>query len=176
MLKIKNPFKRKYSEKELEMYEFLNKLTLFEGLSLEELSNFVPYMFLRRYKHNEAVFFKDDPSHALYILRSGKVSLNLDLKGKFERLAVIHASDTFGENSILINKKRLYHALVMTDNAEIFAIPQINIHEIFNNQPLIKAKMMENLSGMNNKFMEDLFFAYQSSFGFFSMSLAYKNK
>ena len=168
-----NPFKKSYTPKELNIFRFLARIKLFENLSHEEMSYFLPYLYLRNYKQDEVIFFRNDPSHALYILKTGRVSLNIDVKDKFEILGIMKPGIAFGDNALLKNTKRIYSALTVSDLAELYVIPQVNILEIFNDHATIKAKMLNSLAELYNTYTENLFKAYKSSFGFFNLGEAY---
>lgn len=170
-----NPFKKTFSEKEQGVFRFLSKIKLFERLTNEELALFIPYLYLRSYKLDEAVFFRNDPSHALYILKEGKISLNIDVKDKFEILATLLPGTAFGDNALLENTQRIYSAVTISEKADIFVVPQVNIFEIFADFPKIQAKMLMSLSEIYNNYTVNLFSSYKSSFGFFDLGQAYLN-
>ena len=171
-----NPFKRSYSPKELNLFRFLSRIPLFEKLTYPEMGLFVPYMYLRHYKQDEVVFFRDDPSHALYIVKSGKVSLNIDMKEEFEVLRIVKSGEAFGDNSLLANTRRIYSSLVISETADFYVIPQVNIQEIFSANLSIKSKMNQSLAELNDKFSKKLFKAYQTSVGFFTLGQAFRNE
>lgn len=171
-----NPFKKTYTSKEMGHFRFLSKVKLFEKLSDAEMAVFIPFLFLRKYKLDEAVFFRNDPSHALYIVKAGKISLNIDIKDKFEVLTTVNPTGAFGDNVLLKNTRRVYSAVTASDDAELYVIPQVNIHGIFEENVHIKAKMLHSLSEIYNNYTENLFRAYKSSFGFFNLGEAYLNK
>ena len=56
---------------------------------------FLPHLHLRQYKNEEVVFFRNDPSNAFYIVKSGKVSLNIDVNNQFEVLMVLKSGGRF---------------------------------------------------------------------------------
>jgi len=169
-----NPFKKSYNPEEITLFRFLGRIKLFEQLSYPELSLIAPYLHLREYKQDEAIFFRDDPSHALYIIKSGKVSLNIDIEGKLELLKVIKTGEAVGLNSLLKNTHRIYSTVVVSEIAELYVMPQVNIHDIFNANLKVKAKMLESMSGMYDEFHRNLFKAYKTSFGFFNLSQVYQ--
>ncbi len=171
-----NPFKRSYSPKELNLFRFLSRIPLFEKLTYPEMGLFVPYMHLRHYKQDEVVFFREDPSHALYIVKSGKVSLNVDLQGNFEVLRIVKSGEAFGDNSLLENSRRIYSSLVVSETADFYVIPQVNIQEIFSTNLSIRSKMTESLAESYDKISKKLFKAYQSSFGFFTLAQVFQNE
>ncbi len=142
----------------------------------DELSEFLPFMHLREYRASEAVFFRGDPSQALYIIREGKISVSIDIEGKFEELYTASVPDFFGENSLLESKKRLYHATCSSETAQLYVIPRLNIMEIFEDQPSIRGKIMAALAESQGQLQERLFKAYQSSFGFFDLAQVFRGK
>ncbi|HBH22822.1 MAG TPA: cyclic nucleotide-binding domain-containing protein [Cytophagales bacterium] len=168
-------FKKEYSLKELNFFRYLSRVQLFEKLNYDEMALFRPYFYLRTYKADEAVFFRNDPSNALYLVKSGKVALSIDIKDNFETLMVIRSGDEFGENCLLKQSHRLYSALVVSESSDIYVLPKVNIEDIFSTHPKIKAKMMESLSEMYNDFNSRLFKSYKTSFGFFELNQAFKS-
>lgn len=171
-----NPFRRSYSTEELNLCRFLTKCPLFEDLNNEELVNFLPYMYMREYKQDEVVFFREDPSQALYVIKSGAVGLSIDVDKKLEFLTTLRTFASLGDNSLLANTKRIYNAIVSSDTCELYVIPQANILEVFERHAEIKAKMYHSLSFGYNRFIYDMFKAYKSSFGFFDIRQIYAKR
>ncbi len=168
-------FKKKYSEEDLVLFNFLRKNRLFEKLSNRELSYFAPYLYLRKYHENEVVFFTRDPSQAVYILKSGIVTLNLELKDDFEKLMTLRSGRLFGDNAFISGTKRLYTAIVMTDEADIYVIPKANLMEVMNNHSEVRAKVMTAFSEQYNEYTSNLFQTYKSSLGFFDLNTVYND-
>lgn len=168
-------FKKKYTEGEIKLFNFLRRNRMFEKLTDDELAHFAPILYLRSYRHNEVVFFTGDPSQAVYIVKSGIVSLNLDLRDSFEKLITLRSGRLFGDNAFLANVKRIYTAIVMTESAELYVIPRVNLLEIMNDHPAIRAKIMTAFSETHNEYMNNLMKAYKSSLGFFDLSHVYSD-
>lgn len=124
---------------------------------------------------DEVVFFRNDPGNALYLVKSGKVSINIDIEDEFELLNVIKSGGAFGENSLVDESNRIYTSIIYSERAELFVLPKVNIHEIFQSHPEIKTKMLESLTELFNDFMINLFKGYKSSLGLFNLSQVYKN-
>ena len=139
------------------------------------MSYFLPYFYLREYKMDEVVFFRNDPGNALYLLKSGKVSINIDIEDEFELLNVVKSGGAFGENALLADSNRIYTSIIYSERAELFVLPKVNIHEIFHGHSVIKTKMLESLTEFYNDKMVNLFKGYQSSLGLFNLSQVYKN-
>ncbi|MEO1055021.1 MAG: cyclic nucleotide-binding domain-containing protein [Bacteroidota bacterium] len=168
-----NFFKKTYTKKELKLFEFLSQVKLFSNLTEEELVLFVPHIHERQYKQNEVVFLRDDPSQALYILKEGLVTLNIEVNNKFEKLTTVEGVVCMGESCLLKNTRRLLNAIVASDTADFYVIPQYNILTIFENNLEIKVKMMEALAVIHNDYNRRLFKAYKTAYGFFDMSSIY---
>jgi CRP/FNR family cyclic AMP-dependent transcriptional regulator len=164
-----NPFSKTYDEDQLRMFDFMQGIKFFERLRQKELARFLPAMHHRKYIRDEVVFFSKDPSQALYLLKSGKVNLTIDIKDNFETILEVNKGEAFGENSLLENAKRTYTALINSDEAELIVIPHFAIQEIFDSNPKIKAKMMTSLAEYYNSNNQRLFRSYRESFGFFSL-------
>lgn len=170
-----NPFKKSYTSKELNTFRFLSRIKLFERLNYKEMSHFLPYFYLREYKMNEVVFFRNDPANALYLVKSGKISINIDIDEEFELLNTIKAGGAFGESSLLKDTNRIYTSIVHSERAELYVLPKVNIHEIFDGHAQIRMKMIESLSELYNQYMINLFKSYKSSIGLFNLSQIFKN-
>ena len=168
---MKNPFQQSYSPEELAVFNFLSEVKLFESLSDEEKSFFIPYLYLRKYKQDEVVFFRGDPAHALYVVKEGKVELVLDIDQNFEQLTTVQAQQSFGNNALIKDTKRIYSAIVQSSEAGLYVIPHVNIYEIFSEKSKIKAKMFAALAYMYEQHIENLYESYRSSKGFFSLDL-----
>jgi CRP/FNR family cyclic AMP-dependent transcriptional regulator len=170
-----NPFRRVYSADELSTFRFLQKNQLFKELSHDELSYFLPFIYLREYRAEEVLYFRNDLAQALYIVKSGTVSISIDIRGNFELLDTKRTYQYVGETCLFPNARRLVHAIVGNTNAELYVIPQANLVEILERKPEIKAKMMDALATEYHIFMRDLFDAYRNNEGFLDLSVAYKN-
>lgn len=170
-----NPFKKSYTQKELNTFRFLSRIKLFERLNYKEMSYFLPYFYLREYKMDEVVFFRNDPGNALYLVKSGKVSVNIDIEDKFELLNIIKSGEAFGESALLVDSIRISTCIVHSERAELYVLPKVNIHEIFEGHPIIKTKMIESLAELANGYLVNLFKRYRSSLGLFNLSQIFKN-
>lgn len=170
-----NPFKRTYTSKELNTFRFLSRIKLFTRLNYKEMSHFLPYFYLREYKMDEVVFFRNDPANALYLVKSGKVSINIDIEEAFELLNIVKSGEAFGENTLLHETYRVYTAIVHSERAELFVLPKVNIQEIFESHKEVKMKMIESLGELYHEQMVNLFKGYKSSLGLFNLSQIFRN-
>lgn len=166
-------FGASFSDKDQQLINFLQRDRLFEKLTERELSHFLPYIHERTYQLDEVVFFSGDPSQALYIVKSGMITLTIDVKGNFEKLVTLRAGHAFGDNSLLQGAKRIYSAMATTDTASVYVIPQINLLEIMDRHKKIKAKMMTAFAEMYNAYTTKLFRSYKNSLGFLDLNEVY---
>jgi signal-transduction protein with cAMP-binding, CBS, and nucleotidyltransferase domain len=170
---MKNPFQKSYSAEDVSLFNFLSGVRIFEQLNDDEKAYFVPYLYLRKYKQDEVVFFRKDPSHALYVIKRGKISIFHDVGEEMEILNQVGSSHSFGNNALISNTNRIYNAIVNSESAELYVIPHVNIMDIFAANPKIQAKMLASLTEMYDEYTKQLFASYKSSKGFFSLDLLY---
>lgn len=167
---MRNPFQRAYSSEELAVFNFLSQVQLFKKLTHDEMAHFLPYLYSRKYKQNEVVFFRKDPSQALYILKQGEVMLSMDMQDDLEPFNSLSVHDSFGNNALLQETHRAYHAVVTSEKAEILVVPYVNIADIFDGQLKIRAKMMESLAEIYHEYTLKLINTYQKDKGFFNLN------
>lgn len=172
-MKIKNPFSKTFSASEIASFRFLSRMDLFKRLSNEQMANFLPHLHERIFKRDEVVFFRNDPSLALYLVKAGRVHLTIDIEDKLELLKIIEANEAFGDNSLLRKSKRIYNAVVASETCVMYVLPQVSLLEIFEKDDAVKAKMMQALAETYNEYTVNLFRAYKASFGFFDLGQAY---
>ena len=92
----------------------LAAIPLFAGLRQPELEALAQRMRPRRYKENEALFHRDDPGAAMYIILSGRVKIhNEGADGTDIIIVVFKSGDFFGELSLLDGSERSADATTM---------------------------------------------------------------
>ena len=171
-----NPFRKTFTEEEHRTFLFLTRLRLFSELNYKELAHFLPYMHERTYEQGEVVFFRNDPSQALYLLRSGEVAVNIDINDTYEHLTDVKAGSALGESCLIRHSRRELNAVVTSEKADFYVIPQDNIFSIFEDHVKIKAKMLEALAQIFNEYNSSLFKAYRASAGFFNLQQVYSRE
>lgn len=167
---MKNPFRSSYTKEEMDIFSFLSQTVLFENLTAKEKSYFLPYLHERNFKRDEVIFFRNDPSQALYIIKSGTVDLSIDINKDVEHLNTIRRGNTIGENCLLKNTRRLYHAITSSETAVLYVVPKDSIFFIFENHIQVRVKMLESLAELHNSYAESLIKTYKASLGFFNLA------
>ena len=171
-----NPFKKTYGLDEMEMLSFLGELILFSNLTTDERALFLPHLHKRNYEKDEVIFLRNDPAHALYIVVKGEVRLTIDHEDEVEEITRVDKGSVIGETSILKNKRRFVDAIVTSERATLFVLPQVSVHDIFSSHIKIKVKMLEAVSNLYHDLNQDILKTYQKSEGFFYMSNVYNHK
>lgn len=166
-------FDKKYSNRERILFRFLRKNNLMDRLTDREIAEFVPFLHLRTFSQNEVVFFRNDPSQALYIIKSGRIKISIDVEEHFEDLLELSSGDSFGDNAILEVSIRSYNAICSSESCELYVIPQVNINYIFAHHIEIKAKMMQGLARYYDRYLVNLAKSYRDTFGLFNLSNVY---
>lgn len=168
-----NPFARKYSSEDKKLMNFLRKIILFSCLTDDELMVFLPSLYIRNYAKNEVVFFRNDPSQALYIVQTGLVKLELDIGERSEELGKIQTGNFFGENCLIHGSHRLYNAICSDAVTQLYILPLANILEIFEEYPRIKSKVYEMMAQHQQEQIQNVFSAYREAFGIFELNHSY---
>jgi len=166
-------FGKAYTEEEQELISFLQRDKLFEKLTEREINYFLPYLHERNYVRDEVIFFAGDPSQALYVVKRGMVSLNIDIKDNFEQLLSLRSGRAFGDNSLLAGSRRIYSAIVTSEMASVYVMPQVNLLEIMDSHPRVRAKIMTSFCEIYNGYTVQLFKTYKKSLGFFDLHEVY---
>ena len=164
-----NLLRRSFTPDELVVNRFLNKCRLFQDLTNDELVLFIPHLHLRKYAEEEVVFLRNDPAQAIYLVKEGQVSLSIDMGGELEEIGRRRSFGSFGDNALVPNTRRIYNAIVQSEAAEIYVIPQVNLFDIFERRPAIQAKMMMRLTEVYEHYVRDLFYTYRNTQGFFQL-------
>ena len=173
-IRLKSIFGTNYTEKERQLFDFLRLNVLFRNLSNRQLSRIAPHLFLRSFKQDEVVFFRNDPSLALYIIKRGRVKLYLDSnQGEEEVLISLEHGFLFGQNCILEKAKRNYSAIVVSDGAEIYALPRVSLIETMEKDKTLDRDIHAALAQYYSEYIAKVFTTYHRNFGFFELSHVY---
>jgi CRP/FNR family cyclic AMP-dependent transcriptional regulator len=87
---------------------------------------------------------------------------------------VVKSGRAFGESALLTDSNRVYTSIVYSERAELYVLPKVNIHEIFDGHVQIRMKMIESLGELYYQHMVSLFKGYKSSLGLFNLSQIFK--
>ena len=171
-----NLLRNKYTSQEKEQFAFLRENVLFKGFTDKELNFIQPLMHERKFGKDEIVFFRNDPSLALYFVYEGEVTLYLDTDGVEEHLINVEKGYIFGQNSIIENAQRNYNAKITGEGATLFVIPRAGIIDVLYRHPRLHSHVLTNLSTYFNGYITKVFSKYRENVGFFELSQIYDKK
>ena len=139
--------------------EFLKNTKLFEDLSEEELVEIILIGRQRSFKKGGTIFAEGDPGDSLFLIMEGGVRISLFQAGGEEALAVLSASDFFGEMTLFDVKPRSAFAIAHED-CSLFQIGYTPLLKLFRTNREIGYKFLwsfcktltQRLRNTNDKF------------------------
>ncbi|MFC2045794.1 Crp/Fnr family transcriptional regulator, partial [Chloroflexota bacterium] len=127
----------------------LGQISIFMGLSSEELDAINELCEHREYKADEIVFTEKSKGKDIFIVTKGRVRIELGIKGKndFATVQRINDGEIFGELAIVGDGNRSGTARCDTD-CEIIAINGDALHNLFDKNNRIGYVVMMNLAAL----------------------------
>jgi len=131
----------------MDSIKVLEKVDIFRGLSPRQLESLAQVSEERKYSRGEAVFTEDSSGAEVYIIKKGKVCIELGLKGKpntatIQRLSV---GQIFGELA-LVDKRSRSATVVCENDCEIITIDRGKLDELFQQDSRLGYIVMRNLA------------------------------
>src|SRR5512133_3628462 len=107
-----------------EIQEFLGSIPLFSKISESSAYLLALASKFQQINKGEILFFQSDPSEAVYVVRSGNISIVLyDTDGREIIISEMHSGDLFGELGVLTRKSRSTSAVAQSPS-ELLVIPK----------------------------------------------------
>lgn len=174
-LRFKNPFSNAYSLSELQVIRFLGAAPIFRSLDKRELHLLIQKKQERNYDKDEVIYFRNDPALALYMVKSGSISLLLDKGDDFEPFRIVNERETFGESCLLNDTRRMVNAISQSEKTELYIFPQEALFDFFDEAKKAREKMITALAQHQYETMYRIFRQYRHSKGFFDLAQALAN-
>jgi len=97
--------------------------------------------------NDEVVFHKKDKGDEIFVVRRGKVRINLPLKrtGKYMHIATVGRGDFFGEIAFLTGKKRTMDA-VAAGPTDLYVMPRARFDDLCRQHPALGTAVLERLA------------------------------
>ena len=130
-------------DKEVIDYDFYRNVSLFENLTDKEISLIADLSITKLYKQDEMVFKENHPQVVIYIVKTGRVLLHIDLPHLEFKLAVITPSNHFGEIGLFHDVNRISTATAMEDT-ELIAIKKSDLKHFILQNPATGIKLLYN--------------------------------
>jgi CRP-like cAMP-binding protein len=126
--------------------ETLGAIPLFAGLRQPELEVLAQRVRQRRYREGEAIFHRDDPGAALYVILNGRVKIhNEGPDGSDVLITVISAGEFFGELSLLDGSERSADATTL-EPTEMLMLTRAELEQAIERHPRIALNMLASLA------------------------------
>jgi CRP-like cAMP-binding protein len=126
--------------------KFLQRISLFQGISRREFGILFESLVMRHYAPGEVLFNEGDVGRALFILESGQVEIARKADdGELRRVALLKAGDYFGEMSLIDEQPRTA-AAIATMNVTAYLLYKTEIHKLLYKAPHIAAAIMTHLA------------------------------
>lgn len=126
--------------------KFLQRVSLFQGISRREFGHLFQALVLRSYAPGEILFHEGDVGRALFILESGHVEVaRAAADGGARHLAVLNPGDYFGEMSLLDDRPRTATAAAM-EPVRVHLLYKADLEKLVRTVPHIGAAIMTHLA------------------------------
>jgi len=131
----------------MDSIRILKKVDMFRGLSPRQLESLAQVSEERKYRGGEAVFTEHSSGADVYIIKKGKVCIELGLKGKSNAATIqrLGVGQIFGELALVDRRGRSATAICEND-CEIITIDRDKLNELFERDSPLGYVVMRNLA------------------------------
>jgi len=129
------------AKKRRRVFDVLRKSFLFAGLSNDQLKKIEDLGHIRRFKGEEIIFYKGEPSYGLYIVLEGEVRIKI----KDLEVQVYTKGDFFGEFSLIKEDSVRTATALSIGNSTLFYISSTSLKDLFKYYPKIGLSVYERL-------------------------------
>jgi len=121
---------------------YLEKFNLFDGMTTQEMEEVEKKTTMRTAKKDQYLFFPEEPSTSIFLLKEGRVKLgSYSDDGKELIKAILSPGEMFGELSVTGEEKRKDFAQALTDEALICAVGKDTMLEMMEMNPMMSLKI-----------------------------------
>ena len=125
--------------------KFLQKISLFQGISRREFGHLFQALVVRNYAPGEILFQEGDIGRALFILESGRVEISKrTADGGTHQMAILNPGDYFGEMSLLDELPRSASAAAM-EPVRVHLLYKGELEKLVKHVPHIGAAIMTHV-------------------------------
>ncbi|MBU0995026.1 MAG: cyclic nucleotide-binding domain-containing protein [Proteobacteria bacterium] len=129
--------------------ESISEYDIFTGLSSKDLESIQRIMKAKRFEANDIILKESNISSDLFILKSGRVSIELDTssynEAGSEQIVILRPGDIFGEIAFLENKRRSAHVIAL-DTVEAYQMDGNQLKDLFAENYKIGYVIMKNIA------------------------------
>lgn len=123
----------------------LNKISIFGGLSEQQLYFVFRHLEKVSYKADEYIFRQgEQPSH-IYIVKSGQVKIVIESEGGPLEICVFEVGQCFGETSVITIQRHSASAIAVKDT-ELIVLSRSALFSIFDSDKELFAMLILNIA------------------------------
>ena len=125
----------------------LKKVEIFRGLSLTQLESLAQISEEKKYRGGETVFAEHSTGDEVYIIKKGKVCIELGLKGKPNTATIqkLSVGQIFGE-LVLVDRRSRSATAMCENDCEIITISRDKLDKLFEQDSRLGYTVMRNLA------------------------------
>ena len=151
--KLKRAIDQKYIERSLRTH--LRQVSIFTGLSDQDLDDLVSRIKLKSFKKGEVIIRQGDEGDSLYLVRSGFVKVSLGELPREKILTYLRDGSYFGEAALIRGEKRNANVAAMTP-VEAVQIFKADVEHILAKNPQILEEFEREVSARAKETQEVL--------------------
>jgi len=126
-----------------ELIQFLSQVDMFQNLPVERLAELVKSSRQHNLPKGAVLFFQDDPAEAVYVVRSGSVTIVLtNPDGRELVIGELRTGEAFGELALIAGGERSMNAMIH-ERCELLAIPSAVFLHMMNIEPVLMHNLLK---------------------------------
>lgn len=126
--------------------ELIRRVPLFSELDTDELAKLARIAVIRKYPRNSTIFHEGDYADALYLLRSGRVKIQLtDISGKEVIVSVLESGESFGEMALIDSHERCAQVVTMS-TCELIQISSSEFKRLLSDSPDLSLVLLRQMA------------------------------
>jgi diguanylate cyclase (GGDEF)-like protein len=135
---------------------FLKNVEIFSDVTPDEIVKIKDYFKLIEIKKDKIIFKEGDIGNELFIIKTGIISLYIDLvNGKTREIARFSTGDFFGEMAIFENAPRSATCKCI-ENGKLLSLPASNFFYLIESFPEISTKIMNKMLNITTQRLQNI--------------------
>jgi len=135
--------------------EFLLKIDIFSSLTKEEINLIIDNFHFINIKKNKVLFKQGDEGNEMYIVKSGKVAISIDLPdGNKHEITSFSSGDFFGDMSIFEDAPRSANCYIKEKSC-LLSLYRKDFFNLIESQPAIAIKIMYAMLNITTQRLRD---------------------
>jgi small-conductance mechanosensitive channel len=136
---------RKQDEEYSRRVDALSRVDVFRALDAGKIDRLSRRMRMIMYGPGEVVLRQGDPGDSLYVVRAGRVAVQVGADGARKEVATLTAGQFFGEMSLMTGESRSATVVAKTD-CECYIVDKESFQEVLDERPELAGVISEILS------------------------------